>query len=89
MEYRHASQLMVEVERILLDKWDPIGVKGEPMAESEYSTYAGIVTSMLFNGKSEEAVAAYLDRVEREKLNLGPHENRCKAVAHECRMLLA
>ena len=89
MEYRHASQLMVEVERILLDKWDPIGVKGEPMAESEYSTYAGIVTSMLVHGKSAKAVADYLSRVEREMLALVPHEDHCQNVARECHMLLA
>lgn len=89
MAYSSSSHLMVEVERILLDKWDPIGVKGEPMAESEYSTYAGIVTSMLVHGSTEEAVATYLSRVEREKLLLGPHEDKCRVVAHECRLLLA
>ena len=81
--------MMVEVERILLTEWDPIGVKGEPMAESEYGTYAGTITSMLVHGSTEDAVAAYLVMVESEMMGLGPRADHCQKVARECQMLLA
>ncbi len=89
MAYQRASDLMVEVERILLTEWDPVGVKGEPMAECEYGSYAGTVASMLAKGSTEDAVADYLRRVEAERLGIGPDPGRCHKVAHECKMLLA
>lgn len=89
MAYSNASHLRVEVERILLTQWDPVGVKGEPMAEGEYGTYAGIVATMLQRGSTEEAVADYLRRVEAERLGVGPDSDRCHRAAHECRLLLA
>jgi hypothetical protein len=81
---------MVEVERILLTEWDPIGVKGEPMAECEYCSYAGIVTSMLVHGSSEDEVATYLEHVERRMMSMDPPQSeRCVKAAHECKALLA
>jgi hypothetical protein len=80
---------MVEVERILLTEWDPVGVKGEPMAECEYCRYAGRVAQMLWKGNSEDDVADYLSRVESERMGLGPDADRCSRAAHECRALLA
>ncbi len=89
MAYQSASHLIVEVERILLTKWDPVGVKGEPMAECEYGSYAGTVASMLAHGSTEDAVADYLRRVEHERLGIGTDPGRCHEVAHECKLLLA
>jgi hypothetical protein len=88
MTYRTASHLMVEVERILLTKWDPVGVKGNPMAEGNYCRYAGTVTKMLVSGSTAEAVADYLRRVETEWLKIGPDAGRCETAATECRLLL-
>ena len=89
MAYSNPSHLVVEVERILLTEWDPAGVKGEPLSEGDYGSFAGVVTSMLVNGSNEDAVADYLERVESEKLIGGPHPERCHKAAHECRLLLA
>lgn len=89
MAYQSASNLMVEVERILLTEWDPCGVKGEPMAECEYGTYAGRVASMLVRGSNEDAVADYLSRVEAERFGVKPDPGRNHKVAHDCSLLLA
>lgn len=89
MAYQSASNLMVEVERILLTEWDPCGVKGEPMAEGEYGSYAGRVASMLVHGSNEDAVADYLSRVEADLMGLKPDSGRNHKVAHDCSMLLA
>lgn len=89
MAYSSSSCLMVEVERILLTDWDPIGVYGVPMAESEYSTYAGIVTSMLVHGSNEDAVAAYLASVETHLMDYEKATPKCKDAARKCRALLA
>lgn len=89
MAYSSSSCLMVEVERILLTEWDPSGVNGVPMAESEYSTYAGIVTSMLVHGSNEDAVAAYLASVETRLMAQKQATKKCKDAARKCRALLA
>jgi hypothetical protein len=80
---------MVEVERILLTDWDPSGVNGVPMAESEYSTYAGILTSMLVHGSNEDVLADYLAGVEARLSQAARSPQRCKDVAHKCHALLA
>ena len=89
MAYSSSSCLMVEVERILLTDWDPVGVNGVPMAESEYSTYAGIVTSMLVLVRAVDAVADYLASVETRLMELEPASDKCKHAARKCRALLA
>ncbi|HXH61343.1 MAG TPA: hypothetical protein VNI20_08285 [Fimbriimonadaceae bacterium] len=82
------STLMAEVERILLTKWDPIHVKGYPMAEGEYLSYAGIVTGMLVRGTTASAVAEYLSSVETDRMGLNGNPQHCTPAAQDCCSLM-
>ena len=35
------------IRRLLMEEWDPIGVKGIPEAADEYDSYRGAVAGML------------------------------------------
>jgi hypothetical protein len=61
--------------------WDPIGVRGIPEALDEYDSYAPPVLELLERGSQNEEVAAYLGRVECERMELPPHPDRNADVA--------
>jgi hypothetical protein len=49
-----------ELHGLLLDCWDPVGVRGVEYAENEYDGYRGGVMERLRAGEGAEGVAAYL-----------------------------
>jgi hypothetical protein len=69
------------VKSVLHWVWDPIGVRRIPEALDEYDTYAAPVLELLERGSQNEEVAAYLGRVESERMELPPHRDRNADVA--------
>jgi len=69
------------LKHLLLDEWDPIGVRGATGAEDEYDNYAFDIFVMLNSGAAEDQIAAYLDRVETEHMCLRLRADRNRAVA--------
>lgn len=59
-----------ELRHLLLLRWDPIGVYGEPAAVDEYDDYVLPLGRMLRDGASEEQVAAYLGGVSSQEMEL-------------------
>lgn len=77
-----AQSKLDELTTLLSSEWDPIGVKGEPIATSEYGAYAAHVYSMLKRGQSAEAVAAYLGHVATSSMALPDNHERDLRVAN-------
>jgi hypothetical protein len=73
-----------ELRRILMDEWDPIGVRGVPEAADEYDGYLDPLASRLREGASAEVVAEYLTEVEEDRMGLGE-----SAAGHERNKALA
>ena len=61
-----------ELRRILMEEWDPIGVRGVPEAADEYDAYLGQIGSRLRAGATAEDIAAFLTDVEEVRMGLGP-----------------
>ena len=59
------------IRRILLEDWDPIGVREEPTIQDEYEAYAVGVYSILARGGTDADVAAYLD-FAADRIGLSP-----------------
>jgi hypothetical protein len=59
------------LRRLLMDEWDPIGVRGVPEAVDEYDSYAGIVARMLREGASPKEIQQYLTNVQEDAMGLG------------------
>lgn len=60
-----------ELRTILMEEWDPIGVRGEPNAADEYDDYLGPLSARLREGRSADVIAGYLTEVEEDRMGLG------------------
>ena len=59
-----------ELRRLLMERWDPIGVKDAPEAASEYDGYRGAVIQLLRGGASPERIAAHLAEVQETRMGI-------------------
>ena len=59
-----------EIRRILMERWDPIGVREETMAADEYDEYATQIFGLLARGASDDQVVGYLGQAE-DQIGLG------------------
>jgi hypothetical protein len=62
--------LTERVSQILHYDWDPIGIAGIPEARDEYDSYVTPIVQLLLKGQGRTAIAAHLDRLERELMGL-------------------
>jgi hypothetical protein len=65
-EYR---RIQAEIRSVLMDVWDPIGVKNVGAARDEYDRYIGRIYGLL-RRSSDEEIAAELLRIEREEMGM-------------------
>jgi hypothetical protein len=63
-----------ELRRILMEEWDPIGVRGVPEAADEYDSYLGQIGRRLHEGATVDEIASYLTWVEEDRMGLGPSD---------------
>ncbi len=61
-----------EIRRVLMQYWDPIGIKGEPNAQTEYDAYLGGVYQLLVRRAPDEEIASHLCRIVEEEVGLRP-----------------
>jgi hypothetical protein len=54
------------IRKILMDEWDPVGVRGVPGAADEYDGYIGQVYRIVSGGGTADEIAGCLERIERE-----------------------
>ena len=67
---RVEEALIAEIDRVLWEIWDPIGVNDSPEARDEYHSYIHDVYALLKAAATREEIAAHLTRVERERMGL-------------------
>ena len=65
---KKVKRLLKEVEAVLWEDWDPIGVNDTPEAKGEYDSYAGAVFTVAFKTRSALAVAEHLVSVEHSSM---------------------
>lgn len=75
------AEMLATVRTILLEQWDPIGIRDVPAARDEYDRYApGIVRSL--RGRTTVAgMAAQLLEIETEQMGLAADRERAERVA--------
>ena len=57
-----------EIGRILLEQWDPLGMRGDSVPRGAYGQYAHEVYSLLARGASDVQIARRLHLAERDEL---------------------
>lgn len=65
-------QLFQNIRKILLEEWDPIGIKEIDEAQDEYDFYIPDILKMIGDGQSANDLASYLMFVEKERMGLEP-----------------
>ncbi len=72
-EIKRLKQLIKQVNRVLSERWDPIGVGDEDpeVAYSEYDSYAPKIAGMVFNGVTVEELADHLEHIRSTEMGLG------------------
>jgi hypothetical protein len=77
------------VREVLMQDWDPIGVRDAPEAQDEYDSYAGRVYVMLMDERaSPELIAEYLYRVATEHMGLSPQSELAERSARTASILV-
>ena len=76
MKKEDIKAIQRRVDEILYYLWDPIGVKDEPAARSEYSSYAATISSILLAEKDQESIAKQLMIFERDNMGLVPTDEQ-------------
>ena len=63
-----------EIRRVLLEVWDPIGVRDVPQAQDEYDSYVGGIYRLLAEKAPDEKIVDYLYWVETDQMGLSEHD---------------
>jgi hypothetical protein len=73
--------LEAKVQMILLQEWDPIGVKDIPEASDEYDRYVSNLCRMLCMGESTANIYSHLRWIETERIGLDGDEQHTFLIA--------
>jgi hypothetical protein len=65
-----SRRIRVEIRHVLMDVWDPIGIKDEPNAQDEYDAHLGGVYKLLVSGAAHEDIADHLWQIATDRMGL-------------------
>jgi hypothetical protein len=66
----HSRAIRLQIRGILLDIWDPIGIKDEPNAQNEYDGYIGSIYDLLVSKASDDSLIDYLHWAVHDSMGL-------------------
>ncbi|CAB3789733.1 hypothetical protein LMG28138_02871 [Pararobbsia alpina] len=82
------NALEAAVQRILLQEWDPIGIRDVPDAQDEYDSYVLGICTMLREGQTTEKLYRHLRWIESEHIGLDGNELHTDRIAKRLASLL-
>lgn len=83
------ADLFERVKPILMQDWDPIGVRNVPQARDEYDGYARPIAAMLATKISVSDLSKHLLEIETKSMGLAGNQARALAVAQKLRAIYA
>lgn len=86
---RRVKLIEDSIRKILMDEWDPIGVRGVPEASDEYDHYIGQVDRIASSGGSAAEIAGCLERIEREEIEVCTSPDTRMRVSEQLKTLYA
>jgi hypothetical protein len=72
-----------QIDEILWNDWDPIGVNEYEEARDEYQSYLPLVFNLKKNNAGKETIAQHLLKIETESMGLFGNIENCKSVAEK------
>lgn len=90
LNQRIPTALTASVHRILLEEWDPIGVRefGKD-AQDEYDGYVPGVVGLLVHGADERKIAEHLAHIATEKIGLFVGQDQLDCARRAAALLVA
>ena len=76
IEKYESRRIRTEIRRVLLDVWDPIGVKDIPQAQDEYDCCLYEVFCLLTTGGTDDQLTDYLWKQANEHMRLRLNRNQ-------------
>jgi hypothetical protein len=70
MEKYAARRTKREIDRVLWEVWDPIGVNKFPDARGEYGMYVNAVFELRVSGASDETITQHLAQIATDRMGL-------------------
>ena len=68
-----ARENKVRIREVLLESWDPCGVRASPQVHDEYDAYIGKIYVMLMNeNATQQLIAGYLWEVATNYMGISP-----------------
>jgi hypothetical protein len=65
----------IEIRKVLMQHWDPIGVKDEPFAADEYDKYIPKIKALLRKGTTVEELMDSLDDTATQRMGFVPQRD--------------
>jgi hypothetical protein len=74
-----SRRIRAQIRHLLLNIWDPIGVRNEPLAQDEYDRYLGDLCALLIRRASDAELIDYLHWVAHERMGFTSEASRAGA----------
>lgn len=71
----------VQIRRVFLEEWDPIGISDEPNAQDEYDLSLDAMYDLLLRNASEAEIVDYLHEIETDRMGMMSDKKRLSAIA--------
>ncbi len=68
MNDEDSRRIRLQIRRVLLDEWDPIGIKDEPNAQDEYDGYIPRIYELLLKDAPNAELSEYLYWVAHDRM---------------------
>ena len=70
IEKAESRRIRVQIRRVLLHTWDPIGIHDEPNAQDEYEGYIGRIYELLVGDAPDSELIEFLFWAVHERMGL-------------------
>jgi hypothetical protein len=81
------EKVWLDIRKVLMEDWDPIGVSEEPFATNEYDNYIPKIKALLRANASTETLMDYLDWVATERMGFTSQRDKGRPAAERLRLL--
>ncbi|MBN8918550.1 MAG: hypothetical protein J0I31_23420 [Rhizobiales bacterium] len=83
IDMNEMNELLKGVRHVLLNVWDPIGIRDVPDAQDEYDDYLIPVLQALRNGAEVPELSALLIRIVEEQIGLSADAGQSRQAAEQ------
>ncbi|WP_435639944.1 hypothetical protein [Micavibrio aeruginosavorus] len=81
IEREKTAALHATIQKILLNEWDPIGIRDIAEAQDEYDSYVPDICEMISSQKTQSEILDFLWNVETEHMGLCGNKKKSEKIA--------